>query len=265
MTMRARVLIVDDEPIARRGLRLLLGRLESLEIIGECTNGIEAVDAIRRERPDLVFLDVQMPGLDGFGVVRAIGASEMPCVVFVTAFDEYALDAFAVAATDYVVKPFSPERLSEATGRALLRIRGQRVVAAHEQLLRALSGTAASPVAAASAEPWPARLLVSVGKRSVVVPLPDVSVFEADGYSVRIHAGAARYTLRKSLGEIERRLDPREFIRVHRNAIVRISEVRSMERPDAERLVLVLADGARIPVSRARRDAVLSTLGSIRG
>ncbi len=263
MTIRARVLIVDDEPIARRGVRRLLEARDNVEVIGECGNGTAAVEFIARERPDLVFLDIQMPGLDGFGVIRAIGAHDMPSVVFVTAFDEYALEAFAVAATDYVMKPFSPERLNEATDRALLRLREQRVVAAHEQLLRTLGELPSASVSAG--EPWAARILVSVGARSIVVPLSDVNVFEADGYHVRVWAGAARYTLRETLKELESRVSPDEFIRIHRSAIVRIGAVRGIVRTDTDALILELRDGAKLPVSRARRDGVIRKLGSIRG
>ena len=264
-----RALIVDDEPIARRGLRQLLTEQGNVDVVAECENGEDAVQAIRRERPDLVYLDIQMPGLDGFGVVRTIGANDMPCVVFVTAFDDYAINAFAVAATDYVVKPFSPERLAEATMRALRRIREQRVVAAHEQLLHALSDASTAPerigAGATGVAPYATRLLVSVGARSVVVPLDDVSLIEADGYHVRVRAGATRYTLRESLKELESRVNPLDFLRVHRSAIVRISAVRCLERIAHERLVVVLADGTRVPVGRARRDVVIRTLGSVRG
>lgn len=265
-----RVLLVDDEPIARRGMRKLLEERDTLEIVGECENGEEAVEAIRLDRPDLVYLDIQMPGLDGFGVVRMIGAHAMPCVVFVTAYDEYALDAFAVAATDYIMKPFSPERFFEATDRALKRIREQRVISAHEQLLHAL-GDAPLPESSQQedirniAPEYATRLLVSVGAKSVVVPLSDVSLIEADGYYVRVTANTARLTLRESLRDLENRINPQEFVRVHRSAIVRISAVRSVERVDHERLLVVLADGTRVPVSRARREAVIRTLGSIRG
>ncbi len=267
---RIRALIVDDEPIALRGLRQLLAQESHIDIVGECENGREAIIAIRSERPDLVYLDIQMPGVDGFAVLREIGAHAMPCVIFVTAYDEFALDAFAVAATDYVLKPFSPERLLDATTRALKRIRDQRVIAAHEQLLRALSDATVCEVphpdvVRAPVADYATRLLVSVGARSVVVPLDDVSLIEADGYYVRVSAVASRYTLRESLKDLENRLNPREFLRVHRSAIVRISAVRGMEREDQERLSLVLADGTRIPVSRSRREVVIRTLGSIRG
>lgn len=265
-----RALIVDDEPIARRGLRQLLTEQGNVDVVAECENGEDAVQAIRRERPDLVYLDIQMPGLDGFGVVRTIGANDMPCMVFVTAFDDCAINAFAVAATDYVVKPFSPERLAEATTRALGRIREKRVVAAHEQLLHALGDASTAAWSermgpGATGAPYATRLLVSVGTRSVVVPLDDVSLIEADGYHVRVRAGATRYTLRESLKELESRVNPLDFLRVHRSAIVRISAVRCLERIAHERLVVVLADGTRISVGRARRDAVIRTLGSVRG
>lgn len=265
----ARALLVDDEPIARRGLRQLLALRSDVEVIGECANGAEAVATIRRDRPDLVFLDIQMPGLDGFDVIRTIGVQDMPCVVFVTAFDEHALAAFAVAATDYVVKPFSPERFDEATDRALRRIREKRVVAAHEKLLDALGTSRAdgpsTDAPSASVSQHVTRLLVNVGARSVVVPLDEVTLFEADGYYVRVVTETARFTLRETLKELERRLDPQIFLRVHRSAIVRIASVRGLERTDQERLMVVLANASRVPVSRTRRDAVIRTLGSIRG
>ncbi len=266
---RPRALIVDDEPVARRGIRQLLAEHHDIEIVGECDNGEAAVQAIRRDNPDIVYLDIQMPGVDGFGVIRTIGAQAMPCVIFVTAFDEHALAAFAVAATDYIVKPFSAERFHEATYRALERIRDRRVVAAHEQLLDALGDGPRKELRAGSApsraENYATRLLVSAGTRSVVVPLKDVTLFEADGYYVRVSASNARHTLRESLKELELRLDPSEFLRVHRSAIVRISSVRGLERTDSERLMVVLYDGARIPVSRTRREDVIRTLGNIRG
>ena len=265
--MKARVLIVDDEPIARRGLRRLLEMRDDIIIVGECANGNEAVEQIRNQRIDLVLLDMQMPGLDGLGVIRAIGVQEMPCVVFVTAFDEHAIEAFVVAATDYIVKPYTPERLTDAVHRALRRIREHRVVSAHEQLLRALGDTPErqgnAPLSDAPA--FATRILVSIGTRSIVVPIADVNVVEADGYYVRVRTVAAQYVVRESLKHLEARLDPRDFSRVHRSALVRISCVCSLERVSHERIVLVLIDGSRVPVSRARRDAVVEALGEIRG
>ncbi|MEO7085432.1 MAG: LytTR family DNA-binding domain-containing protein [Gemmatimonadaceae bacterium] len=268
--MRVRALIVDDEPVARRGLRRLLGERGDIDIVGECQNGVEAVEAIAREKPDLVLLDVQMPGLDGFGVVREVGARNMPAVVFVTAFDDFALKAFEIAAVDYVVKPFTKARLSEAVDRAALRIRDRRVSVAHEQLLAALGDRSspeaiASPATVSQSTAYATRLLVSVGSKSVVVPLTDVTLFQADGYHIRVWSTGSRYTMRGSLQEIETRLDPREFLRVHRSAIVRTSAVRGVERTETDQVFLVLADGTRVPVSRSRREATIATLGPIRG
>ena len=265
VAMTARVLIVDDEPIARRGLRRLLEMRDDITIVGECANGNEALEQIRSQRIDLVFLDMQMPGLDGLGVFRAIGVQAMPCVVFVTAFDEHAIEAFALAATDYIVKPYTPERLAGAVTRALQRIREHRVVSAHEQLLHALGDAQERRVPLSEAPAFATRILVSVGPRSIVVPIADVTVAEADGYYVRVRTVAAQYVVRESLKDLEARLDPSDFFRVHRSALVRISSVRSLERVSHDRIVLVLADGSRVPVSRARRDAVVNALGEIRG
>lgn len=279
---RARVAIVDDEPIARRGIRNLLRERADVDVVAECANGDDAISMIRDMKPDLVFLDVQMPGVNGFDVVRLVGAHDMPCVIFVTAFDEYAVAAFAIAAIDYIVKPFSPERLFTATDRALWRVREQRVVAAHEHLLRTLGDvpfasvqsssplqastvTPASHDAASSGLAYAQRILVSIGTRSVVVLVERVTRFEADGDHVRVCVDNGAYTLRESLRELELRLNPAEFLRVHRSAIIRLSSVTSIERLEHDRLVLVLADQTKMPVSRGRRDVVLRTLGSIRG
>lgn len=256
-----RAVIVDDEMAARRGLRLVLRGRSDVDIVGECRTGNEAVALIRRLQPDLVLLDIQMPGLDGFGVVREIGARAMPCVVFVTAFDEFALRAFEVAAVDYVVKPYTDDRLIQAVERALARLREQRVTAAHERLLDALDRHAST----GSGAGYATRLLVSVGTQSIIVALSEVTLLQADGYCVRISAPGSRYTLRESMQELEARLDPAEFLRVHRSTIVRIAAVKSVDRVRHERLFLTLADGTRVLVSRARREWVLRALGEIRG
>ncbi len=269
-----RVLIVDDEPVARAGLRGVVASRTDVALAGECRNGREAVLAIRGERPDLVLLDVQMPGLDGLAVLRAIGADAMPATIFVTAFDRFAVQAFEMAAVDYVVKPYSRERLDAAIDRALARLREHRVTAAHERLLAALADAAS---AGARSEPRGAsdratrgarfaeRLIVSVGARGIIVPIADVVSFQADGYCVTVVTAGSRYVLRESLERLEARLDPAEFLRVHRSVIVRITAVRSIERAGAGRLVLAMADGSRIAVSRSRRDAVVHAVSGIEG
>jgi two-component system LytT family response regulator len=229
----------------------------------------------------VVLLDVQMPGLDGFDVIREVGADRMPAVVFVTAYDEHALRAFDVAAVDYVVKPFTDERLRQAMDRALKRHSERRAAEVQRQLLALLKGAVhrtggeGSPaVAEPSASPPPApaaapthltRLLVSVGSRSEVVPVSTVSWIRSDDYYASVFAGGKAYVIRESLSELERRLDPREFVRVHRSAIVRLAMIRSLERPANGRCSVVLRDGTRIPVSRSRQAAVARTLGDLRG
>ncbi len=276
-----RVLVVDDEPAARRGVRSVLDGWSRDVLVEECRNGGEAVRAIPSFDPHVVLLDVQMPGLDGFDVIREVGPDRMPAVVFVTAYDEHALRAFDVAAVDYVVKPFTDERLRQAIGRALERRWERRAVEVQRQLLALLDGagqraggesssigdeTAPSRPSAAVATPsYLTRLLVSVGTRSEVVPVSTVSWIRADDYYASVFAGGTAYVIRESLAELERRLDPREFMRVHRSAIVRLAMVRSLEHPANGRHHLVLRDGTRVPVSRSRHAAVACTLGDLRG
>ena len=276
-----RVLVVDDEPAARRGVRSVLDGWSDDVVVEECRNGGEAVRAIPSFDPHVVLLDVQMPGLDGFDVIREVGPDRMPAVVFVTAYDEHALRAFDVAAVDYVVKPFTDERLRQAMDRALKRRSERRAVEVQRQLLALLEGagqragggsssmgdeTAPSRPSAAAATPtYLTRLLVSVGTRSEVVPVSTVSWIRADDYYASVFAGGTAYVIRESLAELERRLDPREFMRVHRSAIVRLAMVRSLEHPANGRHRLVLRDGTRVPVSRSRHAAVARTLGDLRG
>lgn len=272
-----RILVVDDEPVARRGVRSVLESRPGV-VVRECRNGVEAVEAIRWTHPDVVVLDVQMPGLDGFGVIRAVGVERMPSVIFVTAYDEHALRAFEVAAVDYVVKPYTDGRLLRALDRALVRRSERRAAEVQKQLLTLLrvssaesspgapSSAAHSPVPTATAGPeYLSRLLVSVGTRSVVVPVESVTWIRADDYYASVFASGTAYLIRESLAELERRLDPRDFLRVHRSAIVRLAVVRSLDRPPNGQMALVLDDGTRVPVSRSRREAVMRGLGELRG
>lgn len=276
-----RVLVVDDEPAARRGVRSVLDGWSSDLVIEECRNGEEAVRALRQSVPDIVLLDVQMPGLDGFEVIREVGVERMPAVVFVTAYDDHALRAFDVAAVDYVVKPFTDERLRQAMERALRRRSERRAAEVQQQLLALLEGTMRLPgarTAQSFAEPLvqlPAvagdgagylnRLLVTVGSRSEVIPVSTITWIRSDDYYASVFADGTAYLIRETLAELERRLDPREFIRVHRSAIVRLAMVRSLERPANGRYRVVLRDGTRVPVSRSRHTAVARTLGDLRG
>jgi two-component system LytT family response regulator len=259
-----RALVVDDEPLARAGMRGLLADDPDVALVGECANGREAVAAIRAHAPDLVLLDVQMPEVDGFAVVREIGVDRMPVVVFVTAFDQYALRAFDAQALDYLLKPFSDERFHQALGRAKAQVRQRRLGALSGQLAALLGVAAGAPAAPAplpapspAAEPAPAtRLEVRLGDRRRFVAVADIDWIEASDYYVRLHAGGRSHLLRETLQELEARLDPRRFVRAHRSAMVAVDRVAELRADGAGRPVLVLRDGTRVPVSRSRREQV---------
>jgi two-component system LytT family response regulator len=241
-------LVVDDEALARRGIRQLLAAHPDITVVGECRNGREALAALETHTLDLMFLDVQMPELDGFGVVRealaARGAERLPVTVFLTAFEEFALDAFGVEATDYLVKPVSEERFDTTMKRVRRRLAATGV-----------------PGAAATAEPHAARHLVIVtahGQR--IVLLDDIEWIGADDYYAAVHAGGRRHLLRESLASLEERLDMTRFVRVHRGAIVNVTRIREVRTANGDTAV-ILRDGTRIPVSRRRRSALVSALG----
>jgi two-component system, LytTR family, response regulator len=262
----ARVLIVDDEPLARLGLRRALMKMPRVASITECTNGLEAVAAITAAAPDLVVLDVQMPGLDGLEVVRRVGPDAMPPAVFVTAHDAYAVPAFELAAIDYVLKPYTEGRVRAAVERGLDRLTERGAARTLHRLLAAL-GTAppnAEPrVASLSGGGFLRRILATAGRRGVVIPVDDILWIGADDYCATINTAAGKSVVRESLGELERRLDPEQFVRIHRSAIVRLGAVRGIRRDDRGGR-LELLDGSVIPVSRSRLKTVVEALGGAR-
>lgn len=255
-----RTLIADDEPLARSVVRGLLAGYADVDVVGESRNGRETLGAIRGLAPDLVFLDVQMPELDGFGVLESLAGELVPAVVFVTAYDDFAVRAFEEAALDYLVKPFSDERFHRTMARA------RRHVAAADggALARALAALVERVESRANpgARDYVQRMLVSSGNRSVSVRVGDIAWIEADDYYARLHASDASFLVRRSLSALEGQLDPAHFVRVHRGAIVNIDRVRELIRGDRGQLDLLLADGSRIAVSERRRDAVLARLGA---
>ena len=262
----ARVLIVDDEPVARLGLRRALAKVPRVASVAECANGLEAVAAIAANAPDLVVLDVQMPGLDGLEVVRRVGADAMPPAVFVTAHDAYAVRAFELAAVDYVLKPYTEGRVRAAVERGLDRLNERGAARTLHRLLEAL-GTAApnaeARVASLSGGGFLRRILATAGRRGVVIPVDDILWIGADDYCATINTTAGKSVVRESLGELERRLDPDHFIRIHRSAIVRLGAVRGVRR-DERGGWLELLDGSVVPVSRSRLRAVVKALGGAR-
>ena len=216
--MRLRVLVVDDEPIAREGLKLLLGRQPQVESVSEARNGREAIALIREHRPDLVLLDVQMPRTDGFAVVHAVGAERMPPIIFVTAHDQYAIRAFEIAAIDYLLKPVTEERFDLAFKRAIGRLRGAPHEDATTQLMAMLDAIANPPR-------QPERFAVRSGENTLFVPINEVDWIEAFQNYVRLHAGPATYLLHVPMNTIEGVLDSNRFLRIHRSYIVNVRRI----------------------------------------
>ncbi|MBL8261662.1 MAG: response regulator [Xanthomonadaceae bacterium] len=253
--MTIRVLLVDDEPVARRGLRQRLRSEEDMAIVGECGDGIAAIAAIAELRPDLVFLDIQMPGLGGFDVIDAVGLERMPTVIFVTAFDQFAVRAFDVHALDYVLKPVDGERFHRALDRARRHIRepgdktAERIAAALKDL-----GLGAS-------RRWAKRLAVKSTGRVLLVELRDVDRIDAAGNYVEIRVGSKTHLLRETLTHLEARLDPERFARVSRASIVNIERVRELQPMFNGDFVVVLKDGSEVPGSRRYRESIDRFLG----
>ncbi len=248
-----RALIVDDEPLARRGIRQLLARERDVTVVGEARNGREALRALRTLTPDLIFLDVQMPEVDGFGVLRAVGAEQMPPVIFVTAFDEFAVRAFDAHAIDYLVKPLGEARFAEAVQRVRERLRSTEAVALAGRLTALLVDTAAVSTVAR-------RLVVPTVNGDLVLAVDEIDWIEADDYYAAVHAAGRRYLIRESLLSLGERLDASRFARVHRSAIVNLDRVRELRTDAPGDAVLLLRDGTRVPVSRRRREQVADLL-----
>ncbi len=249
-----RVLVVDDEPLARQRLLDLLETEDSVEVVGTASSGRNAVEAIRSERPDLVFLDVQMPGLTGLDVVREVGPEQMPVTVFVTAFDQHALAAFELAALDYLLKPFEDERFRAALTRARDTVR-LRVVDALQGRLRALlQPPAAEPATAPPPKGYLERIAVEMRGQIRVVPVEQVDFIAADGPYAEVHAGGETFVIRSPMQALEDRLDPALFFRIHRSTIVRLDRVEALLVAGGGDYAVKLTDGTRLRVSRTRRD-----------
>ena len=250
--MKLRVLVVDDEPLAREGLRLLLSRQPQVESIVEARNGREAVALIREQKPDLVFLDVQMPRTDGFAVVNTIGAERMPPVIFVTAHDQYAIRAFEIAAIDYLLKPVTEERFAVVFKRAIGSLRGP-----HEDVTRqvvAMLDAVANP-------PRPLeRFAVRSGERTVFVPVDEVDWIEAFQNYIRLHAGPATHLLHVPMNTIETVLDSRFFLRIHRSHIVNVRRIAQLWSIAHGQFVIELRTGQRLQSGRTYSERIRRAL-----
>lgn len=263
-----RTLIVDDESLARRRLRRLLETERDVEIVGEAASGGEAVEAIRELRPDLMFLDVQMPEMDGFGVIEAVGVDELPAVVFVTAFDQYAVRAFEVQALDYLLKPFDADRLRGTFARARRHVAGNG--GQHDQqkqimaLLETLAAERREPgqPAARPAERTPDRLMIKSSGRVYFVKVSDIDYVEAAGNYVRLHVGKDAHLLRETMNGVETRLDASQFLRIHRSTIVNLDRVKEMQPWFSGEYVVIMKDGTQLKLSRGYRDRLEERLGN---
>jgi two-component system LytT family response regulator len=247
-----RVLVADDEPLARRGVRQLLAPHSDITVVGESRNGPETLRALDALQPDLLFLDVQMPEMDGFAVLRARGPDRMPAVVFVTAHDQFAVQAFEAHALDYLVKPLNVARFDAALQRVRERLRLVDAAALASKLAALLAAERAQ-----REKKGIERVVVSTPAGDLVIPAADIDWIAAEDYYTRLHVGPKSYLLRESLSSLEMRLDPARFVRVHRAAIVQIDRVREFRGDE-----LVLRDGARIPISRRRRTVLEQRLYS---
>jgi two-component system LytT family response regulator len=262
---RVRVLVADDEPLARMRIEDVLARLDGAEIVGTAANGLEAVEMIRSLKPDLVFLDVQMPGRTGIEVVRDVGPDAMPATIFVTAFDQFAVQAFDVAAVDYLVKPYDDERLESAFERARSRLALEGLGQLRENLLAVLQSPAGAAANAASAHPpapdYLERVAVEMRGKIQSIPVEQIDYIVQSGPYAELHAGGRRHLIREAMQTLEERLDPRKFMRVHRSMIVRLDLVEALHRSAGGDYEVQLKGGARVKVSRSRREALERWLG----
>lgn len=251
--MMLRALIVDDEALARTALVRLLKRERDVSLIGQCDDGESAVQTIRQAQPDIVFLDVQMPEMDGFQVVEAIGAQRMPVTIFVTAFDRYAIRAFDANAVDYLLKPFAPDRLTRALARARERCLGRQDKEAAQRLFSLLNSRLQTDYAQ--------RLAVATCGRIMFVAVADIDWIEAEGNYARLHVSRKVFEVRETLQALMEKLDPREFIRIHRSTIVNARRIREVQPWFQGSHIVILQSGEELRMSRYQRDAVERLLG----
>jgi two-component system LytT family response regulator len=249
-----RVLIADDEPLARKRLLMLLADEDRIEVVAECADGASAIGAIQKLRPDLVFLDIEMPGASGFDLIDAIGAERMPAVIFVTAFDTHALRAFEVRALDYLLKPFDRDRFHAAVTRAREHIDGHADGELERRLLDLVHGLK-------PAIPPLERFVVKTSGRVFFVRASDIEWIEAAGNYVKLHVGAESHLFRETMNAVEGKLDADIFYRIHRSHIVNIERVRELQPSFNGEYVVCLKSGARLTLSRGYREKLQERIG----
>ncbi len=255
---RIRAIIVDDEPAARRGIRLLLERDGGVEIVGEAGTGTEAAALIRREKPDLAFLDVQMPDGDGFEALAEVGPEAAPAVVFVTAYDEHALRAFEVSAVDYLLKPYDDLRFGAALQRAKSEVRRRQADQVNARLTQLLDYLQQNgrPAAAGREEPAGDRILLKSSGEIFFLKADEIDWIEAEGDYMKFHVGGRAHLMRETMARLEARLDPKRFIRIHRSTIVNIDRLRKLSPSFAGEYAVILHDGTKLKLSRGYHERI---------
>lgn len=268
MTLKA--LIVDDESLGRRGLKLRLAEIDGIEVIGECSNGTEAIAAIPELAPDVVFLDIQMPGMDGFDVVRSLQADDLPMIIFCTAFDHYAVDAFKIHAVDYLLKPIEDSRLREAVARAKDVFERKSAVADKAQLLDVIGRITRKDVAevedwlsedGATKDQYPEKLAVKDGSNITLVPMADIDWVDAAGDYMCLHVKGVIHVMRVTMKALDVQLDPALFQRVHRSTIVNVKRIEKISSHINGEYHLILQSGDKLKMSRSYKDKVSTFLG----
>lgn len=245
--MSIRALIVDDEPLARRAVRRLLGKHSGVDVVGECGDGESAVQAIREEKPDLVFLDVQMPEMDGFQVLTEIGTDAMPATIFITAHDRYALRAFEASAVDYLLKPFGKDRFGRALAKAKQQIDGKL---GHNEVRKLISS-----LQLLAPTRYPDRLAIPDNGRITFIETQYIDWIEAEGNYVRLHHGKHEHSLRETLIELEQKLNPADFFRIHRSTIVNVHRIKEIQPWFHGYHRVLLEDGTELRMSRYQHES----------
>jgi two-component system LytT family response regulator len=256
MNEKITALIVDDEPLARKFIRRMLEKHTSVEITGECGNGKEAVHRIRKEKPDLVFLDVQMPEMDGFTTLETLGAENLPQIVFVTAYEHYAIRAFEIHALDYLLKPFDQQRFDKAMSRINEKFADREQFRDEQKQIAALLENVARK------SPYIERLVIKTGGRIIFLKTADVDWIQADDKYAHLHAGKKSYLVRQTLGALEAQLDPQKFVRIHRSAIVNVERISELQPMFTGEHTVVLENGTKLTLSRSYKSKLFDILGN---
>ena len=263
MPEKIRTLIVDDEPLARRNLRVLLEKDPQIEIVDECRNGREAVKAIQTLSPDLIFLDIQMPELDGFDVLERVGPEHIQAIIFVTAFDQYALKAFEVHALDYLLKPFDDERFAFALQRAKSQMEAREINRVSKRLLALLEERESHRQSSGKDKNYLTRLMIKASGRVVLLKVGEIDFIEADGNYAKLHVGRKSHLLREKMHDLEGQLDPAQFVRIHRSIIVNLDRIKELHPHFNGDYIVVLEDGRQLRLSRTRRENLEARLKAV--